>query len=957
MKASYARYVVRLALGALFSIAGGPLQARALTLHESDYPVDDGCISRPNDSVVGMIVGNGDDRPTAHVIAPNYILTVGHWGNLYRESPPREVKISIGGSIQTFYIADGRINGSGMDLGVYRIETTGGDDANLSEWLDIYLSDDVANKTIVMGGYGPMQGGAAGTLHWGRNRIYPSSAIVWSRNLDVLFDPVDGESYVQYEAAGANGDSGTGWFLREGPEFQLVGMTVGVIEATGGSNSDRLGFWSSAYQSRYQLDWIHDNIDAMNQARPVNEREDDPRPAPDVTDTAWEGDTSTAWGTTANWTDGIPGTDDSVRVDVDGNTTGRNTLTISTETGVAKDISVGYRAYDHDADEQTDPILVGSLAQTGGTLTVGEGMYIGVTEEMTGTYTLSGGTVSAHELTVGIHGTGELVISDNSASLTMQVVHFGEGASFDATPGSEFTLAVADDCRFQPRLGDGEFVVEDGADGTDLDGLANLTLRCEFANSTGYDDAIVAAIEVAGVDTAPSMPTGTDFSNANFVLGNLTLGRDAASIPADAGRVMIRLEDWHDNQVDEQEALYVKQLSILAGATFQLDAFGDLSFNLYYDNTSPKKLIMGDADLDGDVDSDDLSDVLNTQSSGAEWSDGDFDGDRDVDADDFAFVVKNYGYDGICSNPPQDTDSDGDVDLTDYGVFLGCYNGPGKPYGSANENCPCLDSDRDGDVDLTDYGAFLDCYNGPNRAPACSPPPGPPGEGLGGMGEGLDEGGACDGYDVSFDLQSNVEGQTISAGTIVWWRAAVCVSGSNQGLAWYTGRVELRSGSPTGPLVTSVTPNTALQKPIFDVGGNGAPNGAFASDLYPNGGPYMGMVVGGAADEGFLEGFGAAYYPNWTYTSQSTRMSHGVGRDDHKSALLLDEEGDYVIQRGSIDTTGLDAGTYYVVFVPPATVGVLRDDVDLEDDVDTNVVTLTDSIAAADSISFTISSE
>jgi hypothetical protein len=64
-----------------------------------------------------------------------------------------------------------------------------------------------------------------------------------------------------------------------------------------------------------------------------------------------------------------------------------------------------------------------------------------------------------------------------------------------------------------------------------------------------------------------------------------------------------------------------------------------------------------------------------------------------------------------------------------------------------------------------------------------------------------------------------------------------------------------------------------------------------------------------------------------------------------------------VIQRGKIDTTGLDAGTYYVVFVPPAKVGVLRDDVDLEDDVDTNVVTLTDSIAAGDSISFTISSE
>jgi hypothetical protein len=30
------------------------------------------------------------------------------------------------------------------------------------------------------------------------------------------------------------------------------------------------------------------------------------------------------------------------------------------------------------------------------------------------------------------------------------------------------------------------------------------------------------------------------------------------------------------------------------------------------------------------------------------------------------------------------------------------------------------DFDDDGDVDLTDYGEFLDCYNGPNKPPACS---------------------------------------------------------------------------------------------------------------------------------------------------------------------------------------------------------------------------------------------
>jgi hypothetical protein len=65
---------------------------------------------------------------------------------------------------------------------------------------------------------------------------------------------------------------------------------------------------------------------------------------------------------------------------------------------------------------------------------------------------------------------------------------------------------------------------------------------------------------------------------------------------------------------------------------------------------------------------------------------------------------------------PSDFDLDGDVDLTDYGVFLGCYNGPGHPVGS---ECQLADLDGDGDVDLEDYGEFLACYNGPASPPAC----------------------------------------------------------------------------------------------------------------------------------------------------------------------------------------------------------------------------------------------
>jgi len=64
-----------------------------------------------------------------------------------------------------------------------------------------------------------------------------------------------------------------------------------------------------------------------------------------------------------------------------------------------------------------------------------------------------------------------------------------------------------------------------------------------------------------------------------------------------------------------------------------------------------------------------------------------------------------------------DFDADGDVDLTDFGQFQGCFNGPNRT--PAQANCGAADSDGDADVDLGDFGAFQACFNGPNRPPAC----------------------------------------------------------------------------------------------------------------------------------------------------------------------------------------------------------------------------------------------
>ena len=67
---------------------------------------------------------------------------------------------------------------------------------------------------------------------------------------------------------------------------------------------------------------------------------------------------------------------------------------------------------------------------------------------------------------------------------------------------------------------------------------------------------------------------------------------------------------------------------------------------------------------------------------------------------------------------PADLDGDGDVDLSDFGIFQSCFNGPNRSYAAGG----CADADLDGDfdVDLSDFGMFQACFNGPNRPPACA---------------------------------------------------------------------------------------------------------------------------------------------------------------------------------------------------------------------------------------------
>ncbi|MBN1489457.1 MAG: right-handed parallel beta-helix repeat-containing protein [Phycisphaerae bacterium] len=90
-------------------------------------------------------------------------------------------------------------------------------------------------------------------------------------------------------------------------------------------------------------------------------------------------------------------------------------------------------------------------------------------------------------------------------------------------------------------------------------------------------------------------------------------------------------------------------------------------------------------------------------------ADGDGNGSAVVD-------MGAYEYPAI----PPDFDFDGDVDLTDFGAFAACFNGPNRP--PAPGCAVNADLDDDTDVDLSDFAIFASCFNGPNRPPAAGCP-------------------------------------------------------------------------------------------------------------------------------------------------------------------------------------------------------------------------------------------
>lgn len=127
---------------------------------------------------------------------------------------------------------------------------------------------------------------------------------------------------------------------------------------------------------------------------------------------------------------------------------------------------------------------------------------------------------------------------------------------------------------------------------------------------------------------------------------------------------------------------------------------------------------------------------------------------------------------------------------------------------------------------------------------------------------------------------------------------------ASQGLANYAITIELRDS--LGALVP-ITLSGANFTPSFKVGGIGP---APVTAINTEGGPgYEGPSSAGTlSTPGKIGGISAGSGTPWKYP----RYTRGVGLPGRTSVLLANTAAPYVLNDGSIDTTGLAAGTYTV---------------------------------------------
>jgi len=237
--------------GAIVWVLGFCTWAGAIILHPGHEPAADWA-GRPDNEVVGAWSTNA----SFCVISPKWIITTRHQNTF-----PNNNEINIGGNTYKCFYSPKWVGGpnGNADIRLIRLKNVDGTEPNLKFAAAYEGTEDEIGKEIVAGGcgvgwganvydyanrpYGYMWGANNKALRWCTNKIE------WAEDSNTLssytsaivradFDGIgiDGTGFTPYEGMCAMYDSGSGWFVQVGNEWQLVGITRSVEHFYDGQN-------------------------------------------------------------------------------------------------------------------------------------------------------------------------------------------------------------------------------------------------------------------------------------------------------------------------------------------------------------------------------------------------------------------------------------------------------------------------------------------------------------------------------------------------------------------------------------------------------------------------------------------------------------------------------------------------------------------------------------------------
>ncbi|MCX5677225.1 MAG: hypothetical protein NTX87_19745, partial [Planctomycetota bacterium] len=252
-------------LGALLAVAMALMAtpAQALVQHsESEWTPGSGLVTPPP-AVVGWwgYYYSPYYNASAVAIGPNnapagyltdYVITVRHQGGVIGNG------MNFGNVDYSVY--DEFVNPT-ADLRILRIRDGSGQPAALADWAAAYSGTDETtrtDRTAVIGGFGRARGTKYASYYtwaaadvpafqrWGQNKLeqtldgYGAASFFGetykSNVLIASFDAYNAGSYVPYESAVAEFDSGGGWFLPVDGLWKLVGLSAYAEGASDGKS-------------------------------------------------------------------------------------------------------------------------------------------------------------------------------------------------------------------------------------------------------------------------------------------------------------------------------------------------------------------------------------------------------------------------------------------------------------------------------------------------------------------------------------------------------------------------------------------------------------------------------------------------------------------------------------------------------------------------------------------------